>query len=159
MKIPAKLKKYDRCICPGYFFKPRRTAIKVEIFHSVCIDSNAVSHKALRFDKLFILGSYMHDKFISTGILAENDSCFKKIGMPKVDCLADGSLYAAAIRKELDIDNDLPTVLYAPTRSVTSGTSLEHAGDLVWIEIDSEEDLQRAREPIYPVIQEKAMQT
>ena len=49
--------------------------------------------------------------------------------MPKVDCLADGSLDTAAIRKELDIDNDLPTVLYAPTRSVTSGTSLEHAGE------------------------------
>lgn len=125
----AELKKYDMCICPGYFFKPRRTAIKVEIFHSACIDSNAVSNKALRFDKLFLLGPYMYDKFISAGILPENDPRFEKIGMPKVDCLVDGSLYAAAIRKELDIDNDLPTVLYAPTRSVISGTSLEHAGE------------------------------
>jgi len=29
---------------------------------------------------------------------------------------------ADAIKKEFDIDNDRPTVLYAPTRSATSGT-------------------------------------
>lgn len=49
--------------------------------------------------------------------------------MPKVDCLVDGSLDLAKLEKEFDIDSDKPTVLYAPTRSVVSGTSLEHAGD------------------------------
>jgi len=125
----AELKKFDMSICPGYFFKPKRTAIKVEIFHSVSIDNYSVSPKALRFDKLFIIGPYLYDKFISTGTLPENDTRLVKIGMPKVDCLVDGSLDASTIRKELGIDNDLPTVLYAPTRSVTSGTSLEHAGE------------------------------
>ena len=125
----AELKKFDMCICPGYFFKPKRTTVKVEMFHSVSIDNYSVSPKALRFDKLFIIGAYLYEKFLSTGTLPENDSRLEKIGMPKVDCLVDGSLDASAIKKKFDIDNDRPTVLYAPTRSVISGTSLEHAGE------------------------------
>ena len=125
----AEWKKFDMCICPGYFFKPQKTAVKVQIFHSASIDNYSVSPKALRFDKLFTIGPYLYDKFISTGTLLENDPRLEKIGMPKIDCLMDGSLNASAIRKELDIENDLPTVLYAPTRSTISGTSLEHAGE------------------------------
>ncbi|MEE4262778.1 MAG: CDP-glycerol glycerophosphotransferase family protein [Desulfobacteraceae bacterium] len=125
----AEIKKFDMCICPGYFYKPKKTAVKVQIFHSAGIDNYSVSPAALRFDKLFVLGPYMLEKFISTGTLSENDSRLEKIGMPKIDCLRDGSLDASAIRKQLDIDNDLPTVLYAPTRSTISGTSLEHAGE------------------------------
>ena len=125
----AEIKKFDMCICPGYFFKPKKTAVKVQIFHSAGIDNYSVSPKALRFDKLFVLGPYMYDKFISTGTLSENDSRLEKIGMPKIDCLRDGSLDASGIRRQLDIDNDLPTVLYAPSRSTIFGTSLEHAGE------------------------------
>jgi len=119
------------CICPGYFFKPKKTAIKVQIFHSASIDNYSVSPKALRFDKLFTIGPYLYEKFISTRTLLENDSRLEKIGMPKIDCLVNGSLNASAIRQELDIENDLPTVLYAPTRSTIHGTSLEHAGEQI----------------------------
>ena len=124
----AEIKKFDMCICPGFFFKPQKTAIKVQIFHSAGIDNYSVSPNALRFDKLFVLGPYMYNKFISTGTLTENDPRLEKIGMPKIDCLVNGSLDASAIREKLDIKNDRPTVLYAPTRSTVSGTSLEHAG-------------------------------
>ena len=127
----AEWKKFDMCICPGYFFKPQKTAIKVQIFHSASIDNYSVSPKALRFDKLFTIGPYLYDKFISTGTLPENDSRLEQVGMPKIDCLVDGSLNASAIRQELDIENDLPTVLYAPTRSTIHGTSLEHAGEQI----------------------------
>jgi CDP-glycerol glycerophosphotransferase (TagB/SpsB family) len=127
----AEWKKFDMCICPGYFYKPRKTAIKVEIFHSASIDNYSVSPKAMRFDKLFTIGPYLYDKFISTGTVAENDPRLEKIGMPKIDCLVNGTLDASAIRKELGIENDLPTVLYAPTRSTISGTSLEHAGEQI----------------------------
>ena len=124
----AEMKKYDMCICPGYFFKPKKTRVKVQIFHSAGIDNYSVSPKALRFDKLFVLGPYMYDKFISTGTLPEGDSRLEKIGMPKIDCLKDGTMDASVIRAGFDIENDRPTVLYAPTRSTISGTSLEHAG-------------------------------
>ena len=127
----AEWKKFDMCICPGYFFKPQKTAIKVQIFHSASIDNYSVSPKALRFDKLFTIGPYLYDKFISTRTLLENDSRLEQIGMPKIDCLVDGSLNASTIRQELDIENDLPTVLYAPTRSTIHGTSLEHAGEQI----------------------------
>ena len=125
----AEIKKYDMCICPGFFFKPKKTAVKVQILHSAGIDNYSVSPKALRFDKLFVLGPYMYEKFISTGTLAADDSRLEKIGMPKIDCLKDGSLDESAIRARLNIENDRPTVLYAPTRSTISGTSLEHAGE------------------------------
>ena len=127
----AEWQKFDMCICPGYFFKPKKTAIKVQIFHSASIDNYSVSPKALRFDKLFTIGPYLYDKLISTRTLLENDSRLEKVGMPKIDCLVNGSLDASAIRKKLDIENDLPTVLYAPTRSTISGTSLEHAGEQI----------------------------
>jgi CDP-glycerol glycerophosphotransferase (TagB/SpsB family) len=125
----AEIKKFDMCICPGYFYKPKKTAVKVQIFHSAGIDNYSVSPSALRFDKLFVLGPYMYDKFLSTGTLSKNDSRLEKIGMPKIDCLRDGSLDASAIRDKFNIENDLPTVLYAPSRSTVFGTSLEHAGE------------------------------
>ena len=125
----AEIKKFDMCICPGYFYKPKKTAVKVQIFHSAGIDNYSVSPSALRFDKLFVLGPYMYDKFLSTGTLSKNDPRLEKIGMPKIDCLRDGSLDASAIRHKFGIENDLPTVLYAPSRSTIFGTSLEHAGE------------------------------
>src|SRR5210317_852284 len=42
----AEWKKFDMCICPGYFYKPRKTAVKVQIFHSASIDNYSVSPKA-----------------------------------------------------------------------------------------------------------------
>ena len=45
------------------------------------------------------------------------------------------------------------------TSQSTTPVYAKLASDLVWIEIDSEEDLRKARELIYPMIQEKAIQT
>ena len=39
----AELKESDVCICPGYFFKPKPTAVKVEMFQSVSIDGDYVA--------------------------------------------------------------------------------------------------------------------
>src|SRR5262249_18653462 len=48
------------------------------------------------------------------------------IGMPKVDCLVDGTLRRDRILAEFGLDPSRPTVLYAPTWSPAS--SLNHLG-------------------------------
>lgn len=125
----AEWKKLDLCICPGYFLKPKRTDIKVQIFHNVSLQNYSVSSKALFFDKLFLAGPYIREKFISTGILEEDDPRLEAIGMPKCDCLLNETFNAQEIKGRLNLREGLPTVIYAPIRSYSSGSSLDLVGE------------------------------
>jgi CDP-glycerol glycerophosphotransferase (TagB/SpsB family) len=97
----------------------------------VSLKNRAVHKKALAYDKLFLAGEYMKKKFVETWGLAEDDSRFEMIGMPKVDPLVNGSLDREAIKKGLGIDNHLPTVIYAPTRPSITSSSLQMVGEQI----------------------------
>ncbi|KPJ58201.1 MAG: hypothetical protein AMJ42_03735, partial [Deltaproteobacteria bacterium DG_8] len=115
-KTLAYLRRYDMAICPSFFYERKNADIRVQIFHGVSLKNRAVHKKALDYDKLFLAGEYMKRKFVETWGLAEDDTRFEMIGMPKVDPLINGSLEREEIKKSLGIDNHLPTIIYAPTR-------------------------------------------
>ena len=46
------------------------------------------------------------------------------VGMPKVDCLVDGTLRRDTVLRELRLDPARPTILYAPTWSAHSSLNL-----------------------------------
>jgi CDP-glycerol glycerophosphotransferase (TagB/SpsB family) len=130
-KTLSYLRHYDMCICPSFFYERKNADIRVQIFHGVSLKNRAVHKKALSFDKLFFAGEYMKGKFMETWGLAEDDSRFEMIGMPKVDPLVNGSLDAGEIKRALRIDNQLPTVIYAPTRPSITSSSLQMVGEQV----------------------------
>ncbi len=127
-KYLSMLKHWDMCICPSFFYERRNSEVKVQIFHGCSLKNRAIHEKALDYDKLFLIGPYMKQKFIETWQLGENDSRFETIGMPKLDAFFDGSLNREAILSRLNLDPSLPTVIYAPTRTSVTSSSLQMYG-------------------------------
>ena len=130
-KTLTYLRHYDMCICPSFFYERKNADTRVQIFHGVSLKNRAVHKKALEYDRLFLAGEYMKRKFMETWGLAEDDTRFEMIGMPKVDPLVNGSLDREEIKKDLRIDNHLPTVIYAPTRPSITSSSLQMVGEQI----------------------------
>lgn len=127
-KYWSMMKRYDLCICPSFFYERKNAASKVQIFHGCSLKNRAVHEKALDYDKLFLIGPYMREKFMETWNLPEDDPRFENIGMPKLDAFFDDSLDKDSLRRELDLAPGLPTVIYAPTRTSVTSSSLQMFG-------------------------------
>ena len=106
-KYISMFRHYDMCICPSFFYERKNSDVKVQIFHGCSLKNRAVHRKALSYDKLFLIGPYMRQKFIDTWKLPEDDRRLENIGMPKLDAFFDGSLERDAIAKKLDLDPNL----------------------------------------------------
>ncbi len=124
----SKLRHWDMRIAPSFYYERDNADVTVQIFHGCSLKNRAVHDKALGYDKLFLVGPYMRQKFIDTWKLAENDGRFEDIGMPKLDQFFDGSLNRAALMHKLNLDPNLPTVIYAPTRTTETSSSLQMFG-------------------------------
>jgi hypothetical protein len=127
-KYYSMFKSYDVCICPSFFYERKNAASKVQIFHGCSLKNRAVHKKALDYDKLFLIGPYMREKFMSTWNLPEDDPRFENVGMPKLDAFFDGSLDRERLMSRLSLDPQLPTVIYAPTRTSVTSSSLQMYG-------------------------------
>jgi CDP-glycerol glycerophosphotransferase (TagB/SpsB family) len=69
------------------------------------------------WDRLFFINSRRLRHFIECGAIDENSNAARLIGMPKLDCLVDGSLKRDELLSGMGIDPARPTILYAPTWS------------------------------------------
>lgn len=127
-KYRAMLSRYDLCICPSFFYERRNADVKIQIFHGCSLKNRAVHEKALAYDRLFLIGPYMRSKFVQTWNLSEDDPRLVDVGMPKLDAFFDGSLDRSRIMQQLDLDPGLPTVIYAPTRTSVTSSSLQMFG-------------------------------
>ncbi|MCX8037128.1 MAG: CDP-glycerol glycerophosphotransferase family protein [Candidatus Sumerlaeia bacterium] len=94
---------------------PARKACKVQIFHGVSMKNGAIQENMKRFDKLCLVGPRMKRLFIESQLYSPDADAFEETGMPKTDCLLDGSLDREVIFRKLDLQPDRPTVLFAPT--------------------------------------------
>jgi len=130
--LPARFRRFDAAVCSGFFFHSRKIGQLVELFHGVSPKNYAVRDEVERFDRLFLIGEYHRRKFVRAGLLGEADPRGLKIGMPKTDRLVHQEQAGGGDRSELiralELDVDRPTVLYAPTRSGESGSSLDRIG-------------------------------
>jgi CDP-glycerol glycerophosphotransferase (TagB/SpsB family) len=97
---------------------PRGTK-RVQTFHGVAGKYGNVydrpENSAREWDRLFFINRRRLNNFISSGAIDADSPAICLVGMPKADCLVDGSLQRNHILESLGIDPARRTVLYAPT--------------------------------------------
>ena len=101
-----------------------RGARRVQTFHGVAGKYRTVydspSNSMRDWDRLFFINQRRLRHFIESGAIDENSDAARLIGMPKLDCLVDGSLVRDEILTSLGLDPARRTILYAPTWSAHS---------------------------------------
>lgn len=111
---------------------PRGVA-RIQMFHGVAgkytHDYDTPESSMRRWHRLFFVNRRRMQNFIAAGAIDASSDAPRLIGMPKVDCLVDGSLRRDAVLRRLRLDPAKPTILYAPTWSAAS--SLNSMGEEV----------------------------
>src|SRR5436853_629973 len=98
-----------------------RGACRIQMFHGVAgkygnvYDSPEFSMRD--WDRLFFINSRRLSAFVRSGAIDGESRAARLVGMPKLDCLVDGSLKRDEVLTSLEIDPARQTVLYAPTWS------------------------------------------
>ena len=123
----AALARWDAYLTSDFMWAtlPRGTA-RIQMFHGVAgkYGFDAPLESMRQWDRLFFVNERRLGNFVASGAIDANSRSARLIGMPKVDCLVDGSLRRDAILKAHDLDPARPTVLYAPTWSPASSLNL-----------------------------------
>src|SRR4029077_14994569 len=106
-----------------------RRLCRVQMFHGVAgkYGFDAPAESMRMWDRLFFVNRRRLDNFVNAGAIDADSPWIRLVGMPKVDCLVDGSLQRDRVLESLGLDRARPTVLYAPTWSPAS--SLNHFGE------------------------------
>jgi hypothetical protein len=120
--LPAQAKwmKFDAYLAADYIWAtlPRGTQ-RVQFFHGVAgkyADRYDRPQNSLReWDRFFFINRKRMNNFLASGAIEPESPAARLVGMPKADCLVDGSLNRDVILQTLGLDPGLPTVLYAPT--------------------------------------------
>lgn len=95
---------------------------RIQMFHGVGgkYGFDAPTDSLRPWHRLFFVNRRRLRNCISAGALDADSPAIRLIGMPKVDCLVDGSLERGAVLTSLGLDPARPCVLYAPTWSPAS---------------------------------------
>ncbi len=116
----AALMKFDACLAADFIWTtlPRGTT-RIQTFHGVAGKYGNIYDRPDRsvrqWDRLFFINKRRLNNFVASGAIDADSAAIRLIGMPKADCLVDGSLQRDAILGSLGIDAARRTVLYAPT--------------------------------------------
>jgi hypothetical protein len=98
-----------------------RGARRVQTFHGVAGKYRTVydapSQSMREWDRLFFINELRLRHYIESGAIDEGSEAACLIGMPKLDCLVDGSLKRDELLLAMGVDPLRRTVLYAPTWS------------------------------------------
>lgn len=119
----AALMKFDAYVASDFMWAslPRGTR-RVQVFHGVGgkygfdVPDASMRH----WHRLFFVNQRRLRNFIAAGAIEPDSPAIRMIGMPKVDCLVDGTFDRDAVLLSLGLDPARPTVLYAPTWSPAS---------------------------------------
>ena len=119
----AALMRWDAYLTSDFMWAtlPRGTA-RIQMFHGVAgkYGFDAPEESMQQWDRLFFVNARRLRNFVASGAIAADSTAARLIGMPKVDCLVDGSMQRDAILRAMGLDPARPTVLYAPTWSPAS---------------------------------------
>ena len=120
--LQASATQFDVYLASDFLWmKLPRGARRVQTFHGVAgkyrtvYDSPAESMRS--WDRLFFINERRLRHFIESGAIDEGSQAARLIGMPKLDCLVDGSLKRDELLSAMGIDPNRKTILYAPTWS------------------------------------------
>ena len=98
-----------------------RGARRVQTFHGVAGKYRTVydspSQSVREWDRLFFINELRLRHFIECGAIDQDSEAACLIGMPKLDCLVDGSLKRDELLLAMGVNPLRRTVLYAPTWS------------------------------------------
>ena len=121
--LRAAAMKFDAYVASDFVWAtlPRGTT-RVQVFHGVAgkYGFDTPDRSMLGWDRYFFANERRLRNFVASGALAPDSPAIRLVGLPKVDCLVDGSLQRDAVLEGLGLDPDRPTVLYAPTWSPAS---------------------------------------
>ena len=119
----AALVKFDAYVTSDFLWAPLlRGAARVQVFHGVGgkYGFDAPDRSMREWDRLFFVNERRLRNFIARGAIDADSPAIRLVGMPKVDCLVDGTYERAAVVASLGLDPSRLTVLYAPTWSPAS---------------------------------------
>lgn len=101
-----------------------RGAPRVQMFHGVggkyAHDYDRPTRSMREWARHFFVNERRMRNFAAAGAIDPGDGRARLVGMPKVDCLVDGSLERSDVLETLGLDAERPTILYAPTWSAAS---------------------------------------
>jgi hypothetical protein len=116
----AFTKRFDAYIAADLVWAtlPRGTR-RVQMFHGVAGKWSQVydrpSSSMRHWDRLFFINRRRLRNYIASGAIDEMSPSIRLIGMPKSDCLVDGSLKRDSVLESHGMNPSTPTILYAPT--------------------------------------------
>ena len=121
--LRAALMKFDAYVASDFMWAtlPRGTA-RIQVFHGVGgkYGFDAPDRSMREWHRLFFVNERRLRNFVAAGAIDADSPAIRLIGMPKADCLVDGSIRRDEVLAELGLDPSRPTVLYAPTWSPAS---------------------------------------
>ena len=131
--LAAAMTKFDAYISSDFMWArlPRGTC-RIQMFHGVGgkYGFDAPTESLRDWHRLFWVNRRRLRNCVAAGAIDADSPAIRLIGMPKVDCLVDGSLTRDDSLRALGLSVDRPTILYAPTWSAFS--SLNRLGlDLI----------------------------
>ncbi len=119
----ATLMKFDAYIASDFMWAPliRETA-RVQIFHGVGgkYGFDAPDRSMREWHRLFFVNERRLRNFVACGAIDADSPAIRLVGMPRADCLVDGTFQRDHVLQSLGLDPVRPTVLYAPTWSPAS---------------------------------------
>lgn len=119
----AALLKFDAYIASDFMWAPLlRETRRVQVFHGVGgkYGFDAPDRSMREWHRLFFVNERRLRNFVACGAVDADSPAIRLVGMPKVDCLVDGSFDRARVLATLGLNPSLPTVLYSPTWSPAS---------------------------------------
>ena len=119
----AAVSKWDVCLTSDFMWAVLpRGAARVQMFHGVAgkYGFDAPTRSWRDWHRVFFVNERRLRNAIHCGALDEHSPAIRLIGMPKVDCLVDGTLRRDEVLTAASLDPSRPTVLYAPTWSPES---------------------------------------
>jgi hypothetical protein len=123
----AAFSKWDAYLTSDFMWATLpRAGARIQMFHGVAgkYGFDAPTQSMRDWDRLLFVNERRLRNFIAAGAIDADSQAAVLIGMPKVDCLVDGSLQRDAILEGFGLDPQRPTVLYAPTWSPASSLNV-----------------------------------
>ena len=126
----AALSGWDAYLASDFMWAtlPLGAGARIQMFHGVGgkYGFDAPTGSMRQWHRLFFVNERRMNNFIQAGAIDPGSPAACLVGMPKVDCLVDGSMRRDPLLEEFGLDPARRTVLYAPTWSPAS--SLNHLG-------------------------------
>jgi CDP-glycerol glycerophosphotransferase (TagB/SpsB family) len=123
----AALEKFDAYVTSDFMWTPLLfKTCRIQMFHGVGgkYGFDAPTESMRDWQRLFFVNRRRLTNCVAAGAIDADSPAIRLIGMPKVDCLVDGTLERAPVLRSLGLRADFATVLYAPTWSPASSLNL-----------------------------------